>query len=732
MNQIFTSRILSLGFLTAVAVSGASAATTIPTFDLAKHRYQIDSKSVFNTRKANETDRLNSMLLPAARPLKAEAKSPEPILTFPASNEVGNIDGPNNQTWYYVGDLNYKEIPPHDNVMYTDRILQDYTFTIYDENMKEIGVIKDKMDYADNEVRTVLCEITPVVTRNFFNTDDRLEFMVALGVNRVDTLPDGNLDYGNNYRTLVYQLEEKDAEGYNKPIAVYDDLVADVIEGPGDGDGDNFYITFMTDLFEPDGELEGFWDYLLAQKVSVDVYSKAIDDKGPRKIFDKVIPLIQFPGDQQDVPVMISMRRGDDVVFLVQEYALPVYNRYDDPLNDDMTQREGNHLVINLYTASQTGLELFSTTEIPVVFDPMNDENGNPTTIFSYYSVGNLGYSRDILFDAPGASADKPDFIVTRGNYQRSTDSIVSSFFTYKNDGSLKNTLCLYAAGARDMGSIPGFGPQTMFVSNTPYGYVYNFVELYSGQTSCSVDANYYYDEDSDPELLTVNCDRTPAGDSYEYAFEMRYPLVDDDENDIMRFMYVNADGSFNRIESVNMGHNVVYAQSYISTAALAPHAYSTNDSPAYMMLIKRGQADGTNTEELLVADAISEKYPQGNSLLLVGPDSRGNLASIVPEFATETLPGRLFVYYYDNDTRKYSLDIYALPIDGGAGVDDIKGCPQEITVDGEMLVAEGEILVYALDGKLVANGTGRVEFASLASGVYVVKAAGKSFKIAK
>ncbi|MDE7414191.1 MAG: hypothetical protein K2N05_10470 [Muribaculaceae bacterium] len=731
MNKLFTSIILASGLL---VTSGSSlyAAPVNQSFDLARFRYQIDSKSVFHNKNVKEKARLNSLVSSSGTTLKAESKNPDPILTLPAANEVGSIDAPNNQLWYYTAQLDYIEIPPHDDVAYTDRVLQEYTFTIYDENMKEIGVIKDKMEYAENEVRTVLCELTPVVTRNFFNTDDKLEFMVALGVNRVDPLPDGTFDYGNNYRTLVYQLESKNDQGYNKPIDTYDDLVADVVEGAPDGDSDNFYITFMTDLFEPEGDGTGFWDFLLAQKVAINIYGKAIDEKGPRRIFEKIMPVIQFAGDQQDVPIMISTRRGDDVVYLIQEYALPFYNRYDDPMNDDMTQREGNHLIVNLYTASQTGLTQFSHTEIPVVLDTMNDENGNPTALFSYFSVGNLGYSRDILFDAPGASAEKPDFVVTRGNYQRSTDSIVNSFFTYNNDGSLKNTLCIYSAGAVDMGTIPGFGPQTMFVGSDRYGYVYNFIDLYTGNKVCTVDATYYYDDDSDPELLTVNCARTPAGDSYQYVFEMRYPLVDDDENDIMRFMYLNSDGTFSHIENVNMGHNVVYAQSYLSTEALAPHAYSDNDGKAYMLLIKRGQETGGNVEELMVADAISEKYPSGNTLLLVGPDDNGVLASIVPEFGADGSDGRLFVYYYNDTDRKYTLDIYSLPLNGDAGVDSTVLDSTDIKTEGSMLVAKGAIKVYSLDGKLVAEGYDKVEFASLDKGVYVVTANGKSIKIAK
>ncbi|MDE6409521.1 MAG: hypothetical protein K2K81_04675, partial [Muribaculaceae bacterium] len=195
-------------------------------FDLSKQRYKAASRSAF--------------------------QNPEPATTLPPSNVTGNIDAPNGEIWYYIGEFDYKEIPPHDDVAFTDRILQEYTFTIYDASMKQIGVIKDKMDYLENEVRVPSCDITPVATRNFFNTDDKVEIMVALAVNTTY--------YVNNYRTLVYALGgEKDADGFDKPIDVLDNFVGDVIEGPSADGSDNFYITFMNDVIEEVPDETGFW-----------------------------------------------------------------------------------------------------------------------------------------------------------------------------------------------------------------------------------------------------------------------------------------------------------------------------------------------------------------------------------------------------------------------------------------------------------------------------------------
>lgn len=726
-----TARILSGAVLvTAASMTAMAGPQPVKSIDLTNFRYQKESPSMFHTRQAKETAAFNARLDARKGLNKAKAfENPAPIFEIPYTDAISTIDAPNGELWYYTGEFNYKEIPPHDDVVFTDKILLDYTFNIYNSKMELIGTIKDEMDYNEGEVRTVLCEITPVATRNFFNTDDNIELMVGLAVNRdYETLGGGN-----NYRTLVYVLDgEKDEEGYDKVIDVLDDLVSDVVEGPATDGSDNFYITFMRDLFEPEGDGDSFWDYLLAQKASITVYGKALDDKGPREIFTTTLPLIQFPGDQQDVPVMMSTRRGDDVIFCISNYKEPFYNKYED-FTADMTMREGNSLVINLYKASETGLTVFSTTEIPMTLDPMNNAEGQPTCLFSYYSIGNLSYTHDILFDAPGASAEKPDFIVTKGNYQVSTDGVTNSYYTYKNDGSLKNTLFLYADGTRGISDVEGFEPQQLFVSRDAYGYIFNFVDLYSAKTALELPADYYPDEDSESELLTSNVDRIPAADSYQYVFELRYPLVDDNENDILRFMYIEKDGKWNHTDFVNMGQGVVYAQSYISQQALMPHAYAASDTPAYMMLIKRSEGEqGGNFEQLMVAECQTEENPEGKILLQLGPTSEGILASIVPEFAYDENPGRLFIYYRDDD-YKLALDVYGLPLDEDlSGVTEIGNDLTDVAMNGSVMTAEGEITVFTLDGKLVCKGNGSIDFAGLEKGIYVVKAAGKSFKLVK
>ncbi len=723
--NFFTQKTFAIAVAVAAGVIGADAAKgALRDFDLTKLRYRVEPTSVFSGKRS-------SAITDAARILSgnqrdkmtraAASDTPQPVMSLRAANNLGDIDGPDGERWYYTASFVNKEIPPHDNIAFTDYILQEYSFDIYDNDMKYVGTIKDKMDYREDEVRVPMCELTPVATRNFFNTDDKLEFIVGLSVNAAPGF--------NNYRSVVYSLDgTKDSEGYDVPVYEIDKLVGDVVQGQPVNGKDNFYITFMSDVASYSDE-DSFWDYLCAQKARFEIYGRALSSDGPRRLLDVTIPLIQLQGDQENHPSIISTNHNGDTYFAICSYEQPFYNRYDDPLTDDMSQREGNNLIIDIYKASGDGIGLSTSSKIPVVRDPMNDGDGNPTCLFSYYCVGGLRYQQDFLFDAPGAAPGKPWFIITRSNYQISTDSTIDSYFTYTHEGERRNTLYEYSLATLAMGDIDGFEPQQMFMGTGQWGYEFSFVDIYSGKTAATIECEYSYDPDSDAETLTANIGRTPAGKSYKYVCEMRYPLVDDDENNIMRFIWINADGSYDHIDNVNMGKGVAYAQSYISTPSLAPHAYSVSDIPTYMMLVKRSQSEDIKVEELLVAQKMTADNPEGKTLLSLGPDGNGALGGIVPEFGDKS---RIMVYRYDSAARTYALDVYSLPLDGnGAGTGDaIADRGGNFTIDGTLLKADGPVTLYTVTGTAAASGDSRIDLGGMTPGIYIVVANGKANKL--
>lgn len=724
--KIFTPKNFAVAIAVTVGVFAADATKGNPlNFDLTKLRYRVEPTSVFHDSRAKAIDNAWHQLSDQQTDKmmrSAASETPQPSISLRSASNLGDIDGPDGQRWYYSAKLTNTEIPPHDNIAFTDYILQEYAFDIYDNNMKYVGTIKDKMDYREEEVRVPMCELTPVITRNFFNTDDKLEFIIGLAVNAAPGY--------NHYRSVVYSLGgEKDSEGYDLPIYEIDKLVGDVIEGQSSNGQDNFFITFMSDVASEVENEDSFWEYLCAQKARFEIYGKALSTEGPRRLLDVTIPLIQLQGDQENHASIISLNHDGNTYFALGRYEEPFYNRYDDPLAEDMSQREGNNLIIDLYQATEDAVTLVTTSKIPVVRDPMNDTDGNPTCLFSYYCVGGLRYREDFLFDAPGAAPGKPWFTVTRSNYRISSDSNIDSYFTYSHEGELKSTLFEYAIATLPMGDIEGFEPQQMFMGTGQWGYEFNFVDLYSGKTAAKIDCEYSYDSDSDAETLSANIGRTPDGKSYKYVCELRYPLVDDEENNIMRFIWINADGTYDHIDNVNMGKGVAYAQSYISTASLASDAYSADGVQSYMMLIKRGVSDDVKVEELLIAKKMTADNPEGTTLLSLGADGNGALSGIVPEFGENS---RLMVYRYDSTSRTFSLDVYNLPFNtNSAGIDSVVADSESnFTVDGSTLKAEGTITIYTVAGTAAATGNGSIDLSSITPGLYIVVANGKANKL--
>lgn len=692
--------------------------------DLTQMRYRTESGRVFKDSRSHNIDRCNEKIFnmrSQAQRAAVNEDAPSPVFTAGPVDNMGDLDAPGGELWFYTADFVYDEIPPHDNVAFTEYILREYTFNIYDSSLSLVGTVRDKMAYREGEVRVPSCDLAPIVTRNFFNTDDKYEVVVSVAVNAAPGT--------NRYSSLIYQIGgEKTDEGYDKIIKSYDKLIGDVAEAPSSDGRDNYYVTFIdesSDDVSGSDEPLSFWDSLLANKATVEIYTRAEAGGEPTVALAREIPVIQLPGDQESTPLMISLRRGDDLYFMFQYYAEPFYNRYDDPITDELSQREGNKLDVEMWKVQPDGTIAHEyTTEIPVVIDD------NPDVIASYYSVGNLRYREDINFTGYGTPAGRAALYVTRQNYIPSSDGYVNSYYLYDHEGKLLKTIFGDCDSALSMSDVPGHERQHMFVTRGGSGYLFHFVDLISCKTVLTIDYSFEIDEDSEPEVLTANLDRVASGDSYMYVDELRVPSVDENENDIMRFIWIDSKGAFSHIDEVNMGSKVMYAKSFLYSGVLKPGVYSTSGNMAYMLLVKRGTSGTGNQEELLIGEALSEEHPQGKTLLLACPDERGVLSSI------NLFPGaedsRLFVTYYDQHSRTISADFYHLPLDetNGIGAVVIPGDTGSIQFDGSTAVAEGVIKVYNAAGVQVAAGTDRVELGHLQPGLYLVSSTESTLKI--
>lgn len=723
-NNIKSTLVMAM----ACAGLSASAATTplVPKFDLSNHMYRSHGTSAFNDTRSKLIEKTNQRMLKAMR-LETAADAPEintkPTFSINPCNVMGDMDAPGGKTWFYTGSLDYDYVKVSE--YFTDAILRAYTFTIYDEDMKVIGTITDEMDYREDEVRVPQCELAPVVTRKYFNTDDKYEVVIGLAINAGPG--------ENHYRSVVYSLDGlKDEKGFDTPVFTMESLIGDVLEAPAAPGDENYFMTFAEESYpDVDDSIfgapnQGYWDAVKSSKIIMNVYAKAADDNGPRKVFTKEVPLLQLPGDQQYTPYIINLTHGDDAYFVFSYYKDTFYNPYYS-YSDELTMRDNNTLIIELYKVNGSSLSLAHTTEIPVVKDAIDE------ALASYYSVGNMRYRGDVDFDNFGTSGDAPAFIITKDNYMvGSDDSYLSSYYVYGPDGKLIHTLFEGAETAINLSDIPGQNAQEIFVTNNG-SYAFHFVDVITGKTLFSQSASFTFDDpDMEPEALTSNIDRTKVGDSYMYAIELRVPTVDENEHDNARVMWLDANGQFSRIDEIDMGTNVHYAQCYIASDALQPTAFTSDAHHEYLVLVKRGHDGGAMSEELIVSQAKNEDAPEGKILLEILPDSRGVLNQIMPYLGGDN--PRLLVGYYDQPSSLYAADIYALPLDGAqVGITDVidSSAASAISFDGVTVRAAGaDITVYDLSGVAVARGYESASMASMAPGVYIAKAGAEAKKI--
>ena len=728
-------------FVAATTVISANAGSYSNNINgLGRYAYKSRHTSAFQGTRQQRIEALSSMMNQVKTPLKENAFKPNQ--TLGPADIAGTMDGPGNEMWFYTAHFTYQNIV---HQYFTEKIMTEYEFRVYDASMKEVGSVHDKVRYASDEVRIPIggCDIVPAITKNFFNDDDKYELMVSMDVN--STTPGYN-----HSRTMVYSLGgEKEilevldpaypdqsiqspthtlTKEFDKPITTVG-FVVDVLDASKDGN-ENIFISFAQESFpssEFDGDLssdEGknfFWNYVSGAKQKFEMYSKATDDSGIKKIFEKEIPLLSLPGNQESSPYMISFNRDGEAYFIFQQYKKLFYKPYY-TYDAEYEMEEDNFLKIDLYKVNEGKTELIQTTEIPVVKDTSVD------ALATYYATGDMRYIEDISF-GQYTQDGKASYVITRKNYL-SGDQTDQSFYVYSSDGKLLKTLFEYADGTLSLSNISGYEPQQMFVSIEEGKYIFNMVNLTSGETATKINSVLKIDEDSDADQMTANLDRTPVGDSYNYVIELGVPSVDENDNNILRIGWFDKDGKYKEMHEVNMGKDVRYAQCYLQGAALRSDIFVDDDLHEYMLLIKRSTGTTTTQEELLIAQQISADTPSGKNILILTPEERkGSIINIMPYLGVSS--PILSVLYQQSDTDALTNDIYYLPF-GSSAVTEIASdfTDSDFYYDGNAIHADGCLItVFDLEGKKAASGLNTVSVSGLPSGIYVATANGNARK---
>ena len=708
------------GSLGASALSvDASAATAGNNAISAQFAQQLNSQKHFSVR-ALEEDRNQ---LPNSGRQNVTKKDPE--LSFKTLPNYDYMIGPDGSMWFYVVEYEYEDIVFSE--YYTEHLKRAFTFTIFDNHFNKVGVVHDKIRFAEDEAwqgpndangnptwfgRDMESTLHPQVTRNFFNTDDKLEIMVFHAMNTPS--------YVNHYYYSVYQIDgAKDEDGNDLPVI-------DKIEGRcldainyDDGSGqENYVITFALDpvvdwpLDDPKA-----LEKLHASYFDLYTYTKATDDKGPKMVYNKHIGNTHIPGDTTDGMYFITKQEGGNLYFIYSQYEKPCFV---DPRGGaiDESQTPDNNLMIEVYKFENGVPALQNTVHIPV-----EEIKSDEQLMYSFYSIGSVAWKDDIDMKVNGSTAE-PAFIVNHEIVAAANlEGGVSSYDLYNSKAEKIRTVALASEGLMIVNNVKSEEPIALLAQLTEDGQSVDLVfrKFYSGEVIGTMSQKNNGDPVFVNSFAMFNDGKDENGlDKFKYAFEMQYMEEADNGDQLVRVAWFDNNLQQQRVDRINVGQGVQAFLVNMDPNGLTPDTYDADENMEYAVLVKRtNPATGTTRNEFIVVDDDGSRYARFDAT-----EGKGDPV----EFTV--LPGdtkRLMMVYQD-DNFKFNVDLYDLPFlekDHLDGVENIvDNAVANLRYDGENVYAEGaSIEIYSIGGVKEAMGQNSVSVKDLSSGVYVVVA---------
>ncbi|MCH5224365.1 MAG: hypothetical protein J1D77_00145 [Muribaculaceae bacterium] len=578
------------------------------------------------------------------------------------------------------------------NEYYTEKIITGFNLTFYDGQFKEVGSIKDKIEFdsAKGETATAHCIVDNYASQHFFNDDDNIEVMVYLGIK---TGP--NFDYHPNFYEKVYSLGgEKNEEGYDKCIYTMEGRLVDTISN---GTEEGTYLTFVNDIYYSAKDYPDPVARAKATTTKVSIYGYGATGT-PELVMEKDIKMVSYPGDTTDSPYLISKNVNGTSYMVFSFYELPYFVN---PLGgaEDESATTNNNFVIETWKLGAEPQPV-TTTKIKVEI-PFNPDK----LMYAFYSIGDLTWKGDIDMTYNG-TPESPAYIVKTDVVAASDlESVASSYDLYKADGTLDHNIANNVENFIQLSSAGSDEPHIMFITVDDNGdYIFKFVDLYSGNIAMTIPQIY------DGEPLMASAERIKDGNEYKYAILLQNDYVDDDYVVFKRLAWFDQKGNLDHIDKIHIGKDVQASTLNMQASVLNPYLFDDDPEMEYAVLVKRTY-DATVRNEFIIVDHTGEWYAH-----FTADDGKGDpyMLTVVPNGNGGTL------YMTYNDGVNYNMDVYSLPFEN-LGVESIIGESANAYYNGTAIVAPGSsIVLFNISGVKAAAGKEYVETVSLPKGVYV------------
>lgn len=653
--------------------------------------------------------------------MKAGEFSPDQIVNESGYSN-GTMEAPGGETWYYTSKMEYDYIV---HEYFTEPLLKTYSFTIYDAKRREVGKIFDVMRYGEDEIRVPDISLVPLVTRHFFNDDDKYEIMISLAIN---TVTPGIMHFRNEVYSIGGPKEQttyKEKEvTVDVPVYTVPGRLGDVLDASEGSERENYYLTFFSEYVPqsikyPDGYPAGatddeinrlYWENVCTGHIDYTIYTSKGTSDEIRKVYDHTFMTQRLPGDQESTPPMISFMHGGTPYFLFQEYKETLFNPYREPhIDPDFSVRDANTLGVWLLRADDDKVEKINAIEIPFV------KESKTGVLMTTLGIGDFRYREDIDFDTFD-TGDLPAYFLTRSSLY-TTQQTLSTYMVYGPDGAKIRDIFEDAESFTELSDFPGEESQINFINKIAGVWYFNFINLPSCEKVLTQSWLVDMGDGSDVEKITSNIDRARWGDTYAYAAEMRLPIVDENDNNFVRVMWFDQKGKVLAVHEVNVGEKINYATCFIDSYSLDPELIYSGPEHEYMVLVKRAVQEGSTRtqEELVIGQPCCEEYPSGRTLMHLSPnDGNGTLSSII------VIPGeqpKLSVSYSKSGRRV--SHIYNLPLDASSGIEDLP--EDKRNVDNIEGVYGEKVTVVSIDGRTVLLDAEADALRSLSRGLYIV-----------
>ena len=583
---------------------------------------------------------------------RKQAAVDAPDEVFPPSQTFGTINGPDGNVWTYT--MDYTTTTVEYATFYTS-----VTVKIYDAQRQLRSTFTDTFSLREGDRGVNFVQLNPLVTKKFFNSDDKYEVMLFAHV----ITEDNKGRFFNDAFAIG---------GDGKVLATIEGNECQAVDMAIDQWSEDYYMLFYEESFDS----VQVNDTLKEEKyyLNFHVYKKGgYASKEPIKVKTFTVDYEHVAASGNEPLPVYMMRNGKQLVFATAFYENPYFDP-DIPFWEDPVVQPDNNLVITLYNSN---FQQTSQTKIPV---PVTSEY-----IYTFPYMGGFRGNNDITFGEFDNTTD-PIFVITFDDYT-SEDDFLRSFYLYNKNGERIGTIAEETMGDIRMSEIAGQPTQWCFLQTVNQETTFTYVDLPSLEIAAQIPAVI------GGLSLTTSMDRTPAGEGYNYVFSMAQGASNDKGEVIHSIAWFNGDGSFSHYDDLNLGSKVVMAQVYIGADALDPWLFSTKDDAyEYMVLAKESIEEGSSktAEHLYVINTNGEK------LLDYAPvDSLGGALVSIYLLNTKTYPTLLCVRSNMQTDRLYTMNFTDLPLSAFQGGEGTAANPYLIATAGDFKQIEQAPAAY-------------------------------------